>query len=209
MAIPSSRTLSPSTFLRREPRQARSAERLETLVAAAAEILVDDGYPGVTAAALSARTEMPHSTIYDVVGDPRDLVAVYTTRVFDAMHAMLTELAGHVSTREEAIGFVKTIVAGYFELYRSDAILRAALSGMDADPSYRWINLTDSKRNARVIAAVIERFTDDDPTLVYERCLLMSHLTVATAAMAMDLGQPDGDRIIDRFDDLVNALLGP
>ena len=208
MAISSSRTLSPSGFLRREPRQARSAERLETLVAAAAEILLDDGYPGVTAAALSTRTDLPPSTIYDVVGDPRDLVAVYVTRVLDDMHEMLVALAEQVADVDAAFEFVKTIVAGYFELYRSDAILRAALAGMDADPAYRWINLADSERNSRVIAGVVQPYSEEDPIIVYERCLLMAHLTVATAAMAEDLGSPAGDRIIERFDDLVKALLG-
>lgn len=208
MAIPPSRTLSPVTFLRREPRQARSAERLETLVDAAAEILLTEGFPGVTAAALSTRTEMPHSTIYDVVGDPRDLVAVYALRVLDEMHEALVALAEQVADDDAAVAFVKFIVAAYFDAYRTNAILRAALSGLDADPAYRWINLADSERNARVIAAVIQRFTDEDPVVLYERCLLMAHLTGATAAMAVDLGEPGGDRIIDRFDDLIDALLG-
>lgn len=207
MATSSSRTLSPGTFLRREPRQARSAERLETLVAAAADLLLSDGYPGVTAAALSARTEMPHSTIYDVVGDPRDLVAVYALRILDEMHEGLVALAEQVTDRDSAIAFVKFIVSTYFELYRTNAILRAALSGLDADPAYRWINLADSERNSRVIADVIQRFSVEDPVIVFEKCLLMAHLTGATAAMAVDLGEPDGDRIIARFDDLVDALL--
>lgn len=208
MAIPPSRTLSPGTFLRREPRQVRSAERLETLVAAAADLLVTDGYPGVTAAALSSRTEMPHSTIYDVVGDPRDLVAVYALRVLDEMHDGLLALAEQIDDEDAAVAFVKFIVAAYFDAYRTNATLRAALSGLDADPSYRWINLADSERNAHVIAAVIQRFSVEDPVVVFERCLLMAHLTGATAAMAVDLGEPAGDNIIARFDDLVDALLG-
>jgi hypothetical protein len=128
--------------------------------------------------------------------------------VLGEMHELLVALAEQVADVDAAFEFVQAIVAGYFELYRSDAILRAALSGMDADPAYRWINLADSERNSRVIAGVVQPYSEEDPIIVYERCLLMAHLTVATAAMAMDLGSPAGDRIVERFDDLVSALLG-
>lgn len=207
MQIPDHRSLDPNSFLRREPRQARSAERLEQLVASTAEILGDEGYSGVTAAALSARTGMPHSTIYDVVGDPRDLVAVWALRFLDEMHSALVAFARTVTDREGAVAFVRAVVAAFFDAYRGDATLRAALAALDADPAYRWISLADSRRNAEVIAGVIQPYTTDAPQVVAERCLLMTHLAGATGAMAVDVGDEEGSGVIRAYGFVVDAVL--
>jgi AcrR family transcriptional regulator len=192
------RTLQAESFLRRAPRQARSAERLERLLAATREILVTDGYPGVTVAALKSHTGMPHSTIYDVVADPRDLVAMLMVRTLDELHAMVNAAGAQVVGAQAAVDFARRSALGFIAIYRNDALLRAGLSGLDADPAYRWICLADSARNARVVADVIGRHTGLPLDVVYERCLLITHLVQAAASMAVDLGD-DGDSVVRAF----------
>lgn len=201
------RTLHPEAFLRRAPRQARSAERLETLLAATGEILAIDGYPGVTVAALKARTGMPHSTIYDVVADPRDLVAYLIVRELDEIHHVLRTYAVSIRDPHAAADFVQAVSRGFIQMYRTNEVLRAGLSGLDGDPAYRWIGLADSDRNAEVIAEVICRLTDFPWDLVYERCRLMSHLVGATAAMAVDLGGEEGDAAVRAFEYLIEVSI--
>ena len=207
MVDPSPRTLRPESFLRREPRQARSIERLERLLAAAGELLVSDGYPGVTVTALKARTGMPHSTIYDVVADPRDLVAVLMLRELEHVHHLLRAVADAVPDAHGVVDFVRSVSVAFIDMYRSNTVLRAGLSGLDGDPAYRWINLADSIRNARVVADVILRFSDVPDDVVYERCLLMAHLTGATAAMAADLGGAEGGSIVRAFEYLIEQAV--
>jgi AcrR family transcriptional regulator len=207
MTAPESRTLHEHAFLRREPRQARSADRLERLLAATTELLAAEGYPAVTVANLKAITGMPHSTIYDVVADPRDLVAVLVVRTLDEMHEALVAYAATIRDEDEAVEFVRTVTLVFIGQYRTNDILRAALSGLDADPLYRWINIADSERNARVIARVLEPYADDPHPIVYERCLLMAHLTTAAATLAVDLGGDEGDGIVSAFEYVVERSL--
>lgn len=179
---------------------------------ATSDLLASDGYPGVTVAGLKSLTGMPHSTVYDVVADPRDLVAVLAVRVLDSMHEALAAFARTVRDAEAAIEFVRIAAMAFIDQYRTNAILRAALSGLDGDPAYRWISLADSERNARVVAGVLQRFTDDDSTTVFQRCLLMAHLTGMAAAMAVDLDgatvpDADGDAIVDAFEFILAATL--
>lgn len=199
------RTLRPETFLRRAPRQARSAERLENLLDATADILRMEGYPGVTVAALKTRTGMPHSTIYDVVADPRDLVAVLILRSLDEMHDVLKGYAATIADAHAAVDFVRAVSLGFIHMYRTNDVLRAGLSGIESDPAYRWINLADSARNAEVIAGVICRLTGLPADIVHERCLLMSHLVGATAAIATDLGGDMGDAMVRAFEYLIEV----
>jgi AcrR family transcriptional regulator len=199
------RTLRPETFLRRAPRQARSAERLENLLDATADILRAEGYPGVTVAALKTRTGMPHSTIYDVVADPRDLVAVLIVRSLDEMHDVLKGYAATIADAYAAVDFVRAVSLGFIHMYRTNDVLRAGLSGLESDPAYRWINLADSARNAHVVAGVMCRLTGLPSDVVYERCLLMSHLVGAAAAMAVDLGDEAGDSVVRAFEYLVEV----
>lgn len=201
------RTLSPETFLRRAPRQARSADRLEKLLDATAEILRVDGYPGVTVAALKSRTGMPHSTIYDVVADPRDLVAVLVLRSLDEMHDVLRAYAATIADAHATVDFVRAVSRGFIHMYRTNDVLRAGLSGLESDPAYRWINLADSNRNAQVIADVICRLSGLPHDIVLERCMLMSHLVGATAAMAVDLGGADGDAMVRAFEYLIEVAV--
>ena len=207
MTVPEPRTLHERAFLRREPRQARSAERLERLLAATGGLLAAEGYPAVTVANLKAITGMPHSTIYDVVADPRDLVAALVVRTLDEMHEALVASAATIGDADEAVEFVRTVALGFIGQYRTNDILRAALSGLDADPLYRWINIADSARNAHVIARLLEPFVDDPFPVVYERCLLMAHLTTAAATLAVDLGGDEGDAIVAAFEYVIERSL--
>ena len=69
---------------------------MERLLAATGGLLAAEGYPAVTVANLKAITGMPHSTIYDVVADPRDLVAVLVVRTLDEMHEALAASAARI-----------------------------------------------------------------------------------------------------------------
>lgn len=207
MVDSAARSLRPESFLRREPRQARSIERVERLLLATSELLVDEGYPGVTVSGLKARTGMPHSTIYDVVADPRDLVAMLMLRELDQVHHLLQVMAADVVDAAGAVEFIRTVSVSFIERYRGNTVLRAGLSGLDGDPAYRWINLADSIRKARVVADVIVRFTAAPDDIVYERCLLMAHLTGATAAMAADLGGAEGDAIVRAFEYVIEQTV--
>ncbi len=212
MTVPPSRTLSAASFLRREPRQVRSLDRLDRLLAATWELLAEEGYPGVTVANLKARTGMPHGTIYDVVADPRDLVAVLVVRAFDEVHETLVANAASVHDARSAFEFVRSGVADFIGQYRTSATLRAAIAGIDADPAYRWISIVDSERNARVVADTITQFTAADPTALFERCLLMSHLVGTAAALAVDLDEgvvasADGDAIVEAMQFVLESTL--
>jgi AcrR family transcriptional regulator len=207
MTVPEPRRLHEHAFLRREPRQARSVERLERLLAATTELLAAEGYPAVTVANLKAITGMPHSTIYDVVADPRDLVAVLVVRALDEMHHALVAHAAEIDDADAAVEFVRTVTLVFIGQYRTNHILCAALSGLDADPSYRWINIADSERNAQVVARVLVPFADDPLPVVHERCLLMAHLTTAAATLAVDLGGVEGDGVVSAFEYVLERSL--
>lgn len=100
----------------REPKQARSRDRVARIVDAAEALLVAHGYDAVSIRAIAEAAEVPTGTIYQFFNDKQDILDVLAERYL----ATFTDTMADLLTRPAAtpVDLVDTAVDAFVELYR-------------------------------------------------------------------------------------------
>lgn len=90
---------------RRQPKQQRSRERVEQILAAAAEIVSSSGDEGLTIRAVAERTGMPVATIYRFFADRDEICAALLAREMEAIDRTILD----AFRRRETISLRSTV----------------------------------------------------------------------------------------------------
>lgn len=77
--------------VRRTPKQQRSRERVERIVAAAAEVISESGVDGLSIVAVAKRTGISAATIYRYFTDRDELAAAYLDREMEKLDAAVAQ----------------------------------------------------------------------------------------------------------------------
>lgn len=86
-------TKSPkSPGMRRQPRQARSQERVNQILAAAEQMFISEGYDATTTNAIAARAKVPIGSLYQFFPDKSAIVQALTMRYMELLRQRFTAL---------------------------------------------------------------------------------------------------------------------
>jgi AcrR family transcriptional regulator len=81
---------SPATGLRRQPRQARSQERVNRILAVAQAMFVAQGYDATTTNAIAARAQVPIGSLYQFFPDKAAILQALAIQYGEQLHQHLT-----------------------------------------------------------------------------------------------------------------------
>lgn len=88
MAIDSAK----SSGMRRQPRQARSQERVSQILDVAEQMFITEGYAAATTNAIAARAKVPIGSLYQFFPDKRAIVKALAMRYTEQLHQRFAEL---------------------------------------------------------------------------------------------------------------------
>ncbi|MFI0374350.1 TetR family transcriptional regulator [Actinomadura sp. 1N219] len=154
------------TPLRRRPAQRRSAERVQRMLDACADILDEDGYDGLTTTRIAQRADVAIGSVYQFFPDKRAVAQALALRNLEVF-------GERISARLAAGGFgdwsdtVGVIIEIFVEMHRTVPGFRVLRFGDVAD-----VNLLDSHADNNAVVAgrlrqmIVESFgVQDTPRL--------------------------------------------
>ncbi|MBE1532169.1 TetR/AcrR family transcriptional regulator [Actinomadura algeriensis] len=183
------------TPLRRRPAQRRSAERVQRMLDACAEILDEDGYDGLTTTRIAQRAEVAIGSVYQFFPDKRAVAQALAQR-------NLEEFGRRISARLTEGGFahwsdtVGAIIDIFVEMHRTVPGFRVLRFGDVAD-----VHLLDSDADNNAVVADRIRALIVDTFGVRDAPELATALAIAVEAgdAVLKLAfrrRPDGDPVI-------------
>jgi AcrR family transcriptional regulator len=92
MAANSSKSPEKASGMRRQPRQARSQERVDRILDVAEQMFVTEGYNATTTNAIAARAKVPIGSLYQFFPDKGAIVQALAIRYTEELHQMFVEL---------------------------------------------------------------------------------------------------------------------
>jgi AcrR family transcriptional regulator len=101
--------------LRRQPVQSRSAERVDRILASAAELLDETGYQAMTTTAIAGRARVAVGTLYQFFPDKRAVVQALTARNLDRF---LAEVRAGLAGVTDWWDATETIIDLYLRMHR-------------------------------------------------------------------------------------------
>ncbi len=189
---------------RRRPLQARSRERVDTILRHAAAIFHENGVDGTSMSAIARQSGMSLASLY---------------RYFPNKPAIVHALAeGHVQKMEEALReklpeltlseAVDVLIDQFYDFYRTEPAYSAIWSGVEAMPELRELDLRELYSNARDLDA---RLAEEYPELPEERRWTASLVLLRSAGsilrLAATLPELQGGQLVAEFKCMVRAYL--
>ncbi|WP_083951442.1 TetR/AcrR family transcriptional regulator [Actinomadura rubrobrunea] len=195
------------TPLRRRPAQRRSAERVQRMLDACAEILDEDGYDGLTTTRIAQRADVAIGSVYQFFPDKRAVAQALALRNLDQFGERVSRrlAEGDFEHWSDTVG---AIIEIFVDMHRTVPGFRVLRFGDVAD-----VHLLDSDADNNSVVAdrlrrmIVERFgVADTPDLA--RALAIS-VEAGDAVLKMAFRRdPDGDpEIVAEAERLIHAYL--
>jgi len=168
----------PST-MRRQPKQARSQERVHHILDVAEQLFIELGYNQTTTRAISSRAEVPVGSLYQFFPDKEAIVKALANRYFEQEYHLFVQLQAELAEAPIAVYVDRMIDA--FDQFATDhpgyrAVLEQLIDLMTA------ADITTLDKYDHKILAELARFLERrNPSLDKAKCELIS-TTVMKAA---------------------------
>jgi AcrR family transcriptional regulator len=197
-----------ATHLRNQPRQARSAARVELLLDVAAMVFEEVGYDAATTNLVAARAGVPVGTLYRWFPDKGALAEALTDRYLDHLVTVSNELLNQIEPAEHIGEFLRWVLGRLVEETRKQRALSALLVSAMVPGGRSSAGLRMRRGLEGHIAMLIEVRVPGVPAEIRDRsatvCATVAQLVVAAAA---DKGDVDSDVLTNEYIDVMVAYL--
>lgn len=194
--------------LRRAPSQKRSRERVERMLAAASDVIAEQGSDAMRMGEVAERAGVSIGSLYQYFPDKgsiiRTLADRYNTLGRDCIEA---ELAG-VSDAEGFRAAFGGLIDTYYQLFLAEPVMRDIWSGTQADKQLRDIDIVYGRVNGEILARALKRVRPDvDPAEIDRTAFLVMSLGEAAMRLAISVGREEGDGLVEAYKQMVLGKL--
>lgn len=168
----------PST-MRRQPKQARSQERVHHILDVAEQLFIELGYDQTTTRAIASRAEVPVGSLYQFFPDKEAIVKALANRYFEQEYHLFVQLNTELAEAPIGVYVDRTIDA--FDQFATDhpgycAVLEQLIDLMTA------ADIKSLDEYDRLILKELAHFLERrNPSLDSEKCELIATTVVKAA----------------------------
>lgn len=190
--------------VRRKPSQQRSRERLERILGEACTMIAEAGSDALKMSELATRSDVSIGSLYQYFPDKSAVIRTLAERYnAQGRECIGTELAS-VRDLAEFHHVFGRLVDTYYALFLAEPVMRDVWSGMQADNQLRELELADSRANGELLAATLQRLRPEvDSKRLHRSAFLIMSLGEATMRMAISVGRPEGDELVEAYKQMV------
>lgn len=187
-----SETMHPTTTdLTRIPKQARSREKFDAILAEALRLIHEKGYEHVSVREIARAAGMPIASVYQYFPNKLAIVRQLWERYTETLAELLaSELATLVSDPTEAtrVRVINDVVDHMVANHRDNPAFLEIWRAVDGAPELRALNREDSLRVAEAVtSAILTVRPDADRLSTLSRALIAGEAASATVKLAQEL----------------------
>lgn len=189
---------------RRRPVQARSRERVTSILHHAALIFHHSGVDGTSMSAIARQSGMSLASLYRYFPNKIAIVHAIAERHVEKMESALREKLPQLSIHDA----VDVLIDQFYDFYRTEPAYSAIWSGVEAMPELRELDLRELYSNARDLNA---RLSQEYPELSEHRRLTASLMLPRSAGsilrLAATLSEHQGQQLVTELKCMARAYL--
>ncbi|SCW33006.1 transcriptional regulator, TetR family [Rhizobium mongolense subsp. loessense] len=194
--------------LRRKPKQERSIQRLDLILAAAAELIAQKGVSAMRMTELAAAAKVPIGSVYQYFPEKAAIVKALFDRHAAAVQSKTAVMFSNVQSLDEALDLISVMIDWYYNEYRNDATYLAVWMGTETDQDLLQLNIQHSNRVAEIFLEAIKRIAPEMPEVdMQARTYLFSHLIGASIRLAVKSEEKLAKRMLDEWKHVIRASL--
>lgn len=193
---------------RRIPTQSRSREKVDQIIESARELIGSKGNDSVSMREIAKHSGVALASIYQYFPDKNAILQAIMSRFFDQVRDTIEPTLDDCNTIEQLNVRMRQGLDGFYSRFKNDPVLAILWAGLQANPKLMALDAQDSKRNAEIFSLkVCSIVGNQNQTKVYDATLLIVHMIGSTIRLALTLPEPEGERLIAEFKELVELRL--
>lgn len=190
----------------RAPMQKRSIERVNQILDATRQLILERGSAGLKIQDIAKRAGVTAGSMYQYFPNKAAIIQELGQRYLDQTAEMIEQqLTPPPQSVAEFRQAVDGMIDAYCELHQRDPVIQDLFLGAGADKSLRSIDEADTKRNAQTIYAATEHLFD--PATAPQAIFLILNLTNTAVRVAMDQPASEAAVSLRVFKRMVGSVL--
>jgi len=195
----------------RTPRQQRSIERVDAILSAAKELIVEKGSAGLKIQEIAQRAGITAGSMYQYFPNKAAIIHALGQQYLDLVNNMLrTALVKKPQSLEECVQTLHILFDQFHQLNCHDPVIRDIWVSTSADKNLQDMDIEDSRRNAALLFEHMKDLFPERHWVSMQRLLFLSmHLCGATIRLALSVEKEEGHEILQIAKQMISAdLLG-
>jgi AcrR family transcriptional regulator len=189
-----------SEHRRRVPRQQRSRERVEAILAAAHDLIVEDGSDALKMSDVAVRAGVPIGSVYQYFPDKPAILRELALRFMARVRTTLADGLVGIHGKQDAIERLDALLDGYYQLFVTEPESRDIWAATQSDKELQQLDIDDSRANGALIADALRHLVPRrDHARLDTVALLFAHLAGAAARLALAVGATEGDAVMSEL----------
>ena len=182
----------------RTPRQQRSIERVDAILQAAKELIVEKGSAGLKIQEIAQRAGITAGSMYQYFPNKAAIIHALGQQYLDLVNNMLKmALVKKPETLQECVDTLHILFDQFHALNCHDPVIRDIWVSTSADKNLQDMDIEDSRRNAALLFEHMKALFPAQYWPAMERLLFLSmHLCGATIRLALSVEKEEGHEIL-------------
>ncbi len=193
---------------RRTPKQERSRERVEAIVAATKRLVGERGNDAVSVREIASEAGVPIGSVYQYFPDKNAILRTLITGFLETIETELGRVLGPVETVDDLAHAVDDVVDTVVKLFKKEPAMGTIWSSVAANTVLRELDWSDARRMAQFLSVFFRKVLPDaDPDRIFDACLYAAHTTPMTVRTANLAPKKDGQRLIRELKTLLKIRM--
>lgn len=194
--------------LRRQPQQERSIQRVDAILAAAAQLIADKGVSAMKMTELAAAAGVPIGSVYQYFPEKAAIVTALFDRHAAAIQAKTVAAFTSVKSLDQALDLICGMIDWYYAEYRGDPVYLGVWLGTEMDRDLLRLNIQHSIRVAEIFQDSIRHLLPEQSGIdVQARTCIFSHLIGASIRLAVTTEDELARRMLAEWKRVIRATL--
>ncbi len=194
--------------LRREPRQDRSRERVDHILATTQVLIGEKGLAGLAMSDIASASKMPLPTVYHYFPNRTAVMAELYRRFSNGFLTQLAGLLQSVTTAKDIFPATDAIIDSYFDLLKDKPAIQDLLHAVQADKELLNLDIAQTRAQAAAVSSRLQHFIAEHHRENFTRSVyLLFQLAGGAVRLALFQGGEEGERIVADYKRLIRGQL--
>lgn len=193
--------------VRRRPEQARSRASLQTILTATADLIGQHGVDGISMTDIASEAGLSKAALYRYFPNRRSLIRELAVMEFERQRDAIVTSAERLSNGDPR-QMLTDGLREYFEAHLAEPWRVPLRIAIHSDAELSALDLADSRRNARLIAELInDRLGGFDVDQLTQRTLLVLELLDGMIRLTTRIDTDEAEQMISQFCQMAAAQI--
>ena len=193
----------------RVPRQQRSRERVDAILAAARVLIVQKGSSGLKIQEIAKEAGVTAGSMYQYFPNKQAILKALAEQYFEQFHQLVVEsLPESPADMQGGVDLLHSLLDQFLEMNLKDPVLRDIWLSISADKELRDMDLQSSQRSADLVFESLKHlFPESNWPNLRRYFLLVANITPSAIRLALSSSPEDCPQVIEVARKMISASL--